>query len=111
MKKWLLFVPFGLVVLLGINWAVEFNTQKQVDQLTTEIRRIAPIGRSRGEVERAFETRALEHVFGPSDNAIYGRKSVGRYRLIYSTELIYKIHLDEQGRVMRLETNVFNEGL
>ena len=34
----------------------------------------------------------------------------GRVYDLYSTEIVYKIRLDEQGRVIRLETNIFNEG-
>ncbi len=111
MKKCLLTTAASLIGLVGLNWAIESNTQWKIEQLTAELRSIAAVGRSKVEVAKDFEANALEHVFGPSDNAIYGKKNVDRYRLIYSTKLIYKVLLDGDGRVMRVEVNVFNVGL
>jgi hypothetical protein len=100
-----------LMGLVGLNWAIEWSTQRHIEQLKRTLLSIASVGRLKVEVEQGFDAQSLEHVFGLSDNVIYGGKEVGRYRLFYSTVLIYKVFLDSSGQVMRVETNVFNDGL
>jgi hypothetical protein len=111
MHRWLILIVAAIVALLAVNWRIEYATQKRTDDLKGQLQQLAPVGHARAEVERAFDARGLEHVFGPSDNIIYGRKNVGRYRLLYTTEVDYKIRLDNQGRVAHVEVIVFNEGL
>jgi len=111
MPKWLLLIVVAALALLTVNWGIEYTTQRRADDLKSQLQELAPVGRSRAEVERALHVQGLEHVFGPSDNTIYGRKTVGRYHLFYTTEVDYKIRLDDQGRVAHVEAIVFNEGL
>jgi hypothetical protein len=109
--KWLFLGVVPFLGLVGLNWRIESNTKLKIEQLTMELRDLAPVGRPRPEVEQALKTHGLEHVFGISDNAIYGKKLVGRYRLVYATELDYKVLLGTDGRVRSIELIVFNEGL
>lgn len=110
MKK-LLTVIVTLVLIVASGWVLEIGAQRNARDLINRINVVSPLGRARVDVEYELELSGLEHVYGPSDNAIYGRKVVGRYRLIYSTELIYRIQFDENGRVAQVETNTFNGGL
>ena len=111
MRNWLAMIIFLGVALFAVNWIIEQKTQERASELQSELQRLAPVGRARVEVEQALAEQGLEHVFGPSENTIYGKKTVGRYRLLYTTEVAYKVRLDEQARVARVESTVFNEGL
>lgn len=111
MRKWLALTISSAFVVFAVNWIIEHKTQEGANELQGELERLAPVGRPRVEVEQALADQGLEHVFGPSDNTIYGKKTVGRYRLLYRTEVVYKVRLDERARVARVESTVFNEGL
>jgi hypothetical protein len=98
-------------LLVGFGWYSDSSTQRELKRLTAQINELAPVGAHRIDVEQALSRIPIEHVYGKSDNALYGQKHVGHYRLIYRTIFIYKIQLDENGDVLRVATTFLNEGL
>jgi hypothetical protein len=111
MRRLLVVTVALLASLVAANWIVEFRTEGRANEVKSTLQECAPIGRSRVDTEKALAASGLEHVYGVSDNIIYGKKEVGRYRLLYSTEVIYKVHLDDKAQVTRVESIMFNEGL
>lgn len=111
MRRLLVIAGALLAALVVVNGIAEHKTRARADEVKSALREAAPVGRLRVDVEKALAARGLEHVYGVSDNIIYGKAKVGRYRLVYTTEVIYKVHLDDKAQVARVETNTFNDGL
>jgi hypothetical protein len=111
MNKLTLILVCFVISLIGVERYSGYTTQRELDRLTLQVKRAAPIGTHRNNVELALTDIGLEHVYGKSDNAIYGGKHAGHFRLVYTTIFIYKVQLDERGNVIRVETTFVNDGL
>lgn len=111
MYKFRFIFPLLAALLMGGVWYSDSSTQRELNKLTVQVHELAPVGAHRVDVEQALGRIHIENVYGKSDNALYGGKHAGRYRLIYRTVFIYKLQLDEHGDVLRVETNFLNDGL
>jgi hypothetical protein len=109
----ILCVPLLLVIgIVGTSCAYDYKAASRSAELRAQVRRSAPTGATRDQVETSLAAEGLPYQFSqPSNDIISPWIPVGRFRLLWEAQFFYQIHLDANGRVANVETLRFNDGL
>ena len=109
----ILAVPLLLaLVVVGTSCACEYKAEIRSAELWEQVRRSAPTGATRDQVEKSLRAEGLPYHISPPSNVIISPWiPVGRFRLLWETQFFYQVNFDSNGRVTNFETKRFNEGL
>ena len=99
-------------MLVAASFAFEYKAQQRSAELWEKVSRSAPKGASRQQVEASLRAEGLPFGYSAPSNVIVSPWiPVGRFRLLWETQFYFQIAFNEQGQVVGVKTERFNEGL
>lgn len=85
---------------------------KNVEDFKAEFSDELPVGSSKEKVESHLNQLNLEHSYVESEKKFYAiARKIGRYRIIYETNLLIRIQLDDSEQVEHIEYEIEHSGL
>lgn len=106
-------ILIAIVLLLLIAEHISTSqTEERAQQLVVRLSQTLNSGLSIQSVEKELERLGFAHSRDATARIIQGRKTgVGRYRLVYETEVLVTVQFDPEGRLVKQEATVFHWGL
>lgn len=87
-------------------------TMANVEKFKSELLEKLPTGTPVSDVLEEFKRLELEHTYVPSEKTVFAIvPKIGKFRLVYDTSLLIRVHLDENEQVDHIEFLLEHTGL
>lgn len=111
-KKLSIVICLSLLIISCCSANGEKITMKNIEQFKSELNQELAAGSSKEKVERYLKDLKLEHSYAESEKKFYAIvRKVGRYRIIYESNLLIRIQLNTENLVEKIDYEIERSGL